>query len=163
MELEWLKKNLSACDVRELRALIDHDNSDLIISRQCALLGLARSTLYYQTTPGRESTLRIMAKINTDIPLRKGFLYLVAIVDLFSRNVLSCKLSNNLDLEFCLEALEMALGCGRKPEVFHSDQGCQFTPSVFVARSLLRVDHRTQNRGVFAAEEIQSGIELRKT
>jgi putative transposase len=70
----------------------------------------------------------------TYIPLQKGFLYLVAIVDLFSRNVLSWKLSNSLDTEFCLDALEMALGDGRKPEVFHSDQGCQFTSSAFVAR-----------------------------
>jgi putative transposase len=70
----------------------------------------------------------------TYIPLQKGFLYLVAIVDLFSRNVLSWQLSNSLDTEFCLDALEMALGDGRKPEVFHSDQGCQFTSSAFVAR-----------------------------
>ena len=70
----------------------------------------------------------------TYIPLQKGFLYLVAIVDLFSRNVLSWKLSNSLDTEFCLEALEMALEGDRKPEIFHSDQGCQFTSSVFVAR-----------------------------
>jgi putative transposase len=70
----------------------------------------------------------------TYIPLQKGFLYLVAIVDLFSRNILSWKLSNSLDTEFCLDALEMALGAGRKPEVFHSDQGCQFTSSDFVAR-----------------------------
>ena len=70
----------------------------------------------------------------TYIPLQKGFLYLVAIVDLFSRNVLSWKLSNSLDTEFCLEALEMALEGDRKPEIFHSDQGCQFTSSDFVAR-----------------------------
>jgi putative transposase len=70
----------------------------------------------------------------TYIPLQKGFLYLVAIVDLFSRNVLSWKLSNSLDTEFCPEALEKALGGGRKPEVFHSDQGCQFTSVDFVAR-----------------------------
>ncbi|MFM7267618.1 MAG: IS3 family transposase [Cyanobium sp.] len=56
----------------------------------------------------------------TYIPLQKGFLYLVAIVDLFSRNVLSWKLSNSLDTEFCLDALEMALGGGRKPEIFLS-------------------------------------------
>jgi len=68
------------------------------------------------------------------IPLKKGFLYLVAIVDLFSRNVLSWKLSNSLDMEFCLQALEMALEGGRKPEIFHSDQGCQFTSGDFVAR-----------------------------
>jgi len=70
----------------------------------------------------------------TYIPLQKGFLYLVAIVDLFSRHVLSWKLSNSLDTEFCLEALEMALEGGRKPEIFHSDQGCQFTSTDFVAR-----------------------------
>ena len=70
----------------------------------------------------------------TYIPLQKGFLYLVAVVDLFSRHVLSWKLSNSLDTEFCLDALEMALSSGHRPEVFHSDQGCQFTSSEFVAR-----------------------------
>jgi putative transposase len=66
----------------------------------------------------------------------------VAVVDLFSRHVYSCgegyayswKLSNSLDTEFCLEALEMALASGRKPQSFHSDQGCQFTSSAFVQR-----------------------------
>ena len=70
----------------------------------------------------------------TYIPLRKGFLYLVAIVDLYSRHVLSWKLSNSLDTEFCLDALEMALASDRKPAIFHSDQGCQFTSSNFLAR-----------------------------
>jgi putative transposase len=70
----------------------------------------------------------------TYIPLQKGLLYLVAIVDLFSGNELSWKLSNSLDTEFCLDALEMALGDGRKPDVFHSNQGCQFTSSAFVTR-----------------------------
>jgi hypothetical protein len=55
-------------------------------------------------------------------------------VDLFSRNVLSWKLSNSLDTEFCLDALEMALEGGRRPEIFHSDQSCQFTSTDFVAR-----------------------------
>jgi putative transposase len=58
----------------------------------------------------------------------------VAIVDLFSRSILSWKLSNSLDTEFCRDALEMALGGGRKPAVFHSDQSCQFTSGAFVAR-----------------------------
>ena len=70
----------------------------------------------------------------TYIPLQKGFLYLVAIVNLFSRNVLSWKLSNSLDTEFCLKAVEMVLEGGRKPETFHSDQGCQFTSTRLVAR-----------------------------
>ncbi|WP_315856428.1 IS3 family transposase [Synechococcus sp. J7-Johnson] len=192
--------------------MVDHDHPDLSVSRQCALLGLPRSTLYYQPTPVRASTLRIMARIDahyledpcsgsrrmvdylardgipisrdrvrnlmrrmglraiyqkprttvpgapserfpclvddstvtavdqvwatdiTYIPMQKGFLYLVAIVDLFSRHVLSWKLSNSLDTEFCLQALEMALEGGRKPQIFHSDQGCQFTSTDFVAR-----------------------------
>ena len=58
----------------------------------------------------------------------------MAIVDLFSRNVLSWKLSNSLDTEFCLDVLEMALAGDRKPEIFHSDQGCQFTSADFVAK-----------------------------
>ena len=70
----------------------------------------------------------------TTIPLQKGFLYLVAIVDLFSRTILSWKLSNSLDTEFCLDALEMALEGGRRPEIFHSDQGCPFTSGNFVTR-----------------------------
>jgi putative transposase len=55
------------------------------------------------------------------IPLRKGFLYLVAIVDLFSRHIISWKLSNSLDTQFCMDALEMALASGNRPEIFHSD------------------------------------------
>jgi putative transposase len=70
----------------------------------------------------------------TYIPLQKGFLYLVSIMDLHSRNMLSWKLSNTLETEFCLEALEMRLSSGRRPEIFHSDQGCQFTSGNFVAR-----------------------------
>ena len=55
-------------------------------------------------------------------------------MDLHSRHVLSWRLTNSLDTEFCLDALEMALSDGRKPEVLHSDQGCQFTSAEFVAR-----------------------------
>lgn len=57
----------------------------------------------------------------TCIPLQKGFFCLVAIVDLFSRIVLSWKLSSGLDTEFCIEVLKMALAGDRKPEIFHSD------------------------------------------
>ena len=58
----------------------------------------------------------------------------MAIVDLFSRHVLSWKLSNSLDTEFCLDALQIASESERKPEIFHSDQVCQFTSGDFVAR-----------------------------
>jgi putative transposase len=66
----------------------------------------------------------------TYIRLRPGFLYLVAIMDWFSRYVLSWRLSNSLDVSFCLEALEEALeqGC---PDIFNTDQGSQFTSNEF--------------------------------
>ena len=58
------QKNLSCSDARELRKLVDHDHPELSISRQCALLGLPRSTLYYRPISVRESTLRIMGRID---------------------------------------------------------------------------------------------------
>ena len=65
MELEWLKKSLSCSDGRELRKLVESDHPELSVSRQCALMGLPRSTLYYRPIPVRESTLRIMELIDT--------------------------------------------------------------------------------------------------
>jgi putative transposase len=66
----------------------------------------------------------------TYIPLSRGFMYLVAIIDWWSRYVLAWQMSTSLDTSFCLEALEMALQFG-KPEIFNTDQGSQFTSSVF--------------------------------
>lgn len=66
----------------------------------------------------------------TYIRLRQGFLYLVAIIDWFSRYVLSWKLSNSLDVSFCMEALKEALGRSC-PRIFNSDQGAQFTSNDF--------------------------------
>jgi len=66
----------------------------------------------------------------TYIRVRDGFLYLTAIMDWHSRYVLSWELSNTLDAAFCVSALETALTKG-KPEVFNSDQGCQFTSGDF--------------------------------
>ena len=64
IELEWLKKSLSCSDARDIRKLVDHDHPKFSVSRQCVLLGLARSTLYYRSIPVREPTLRIMARID---------------------------------------------------------------------------------------------------
>ncbi len=66
----------------------------------------------------------------TYIPMARGFLYLVAIMDWYSRYVVAWNLSNTLDADFCLKALEEALGKGR-PEVFNTDQGSQFTSEGF--------------------------------
>ena len=69
----------------------------------------------------------------TYLPLPKGFMYLVAVMDWFSRYVLSWRLSNTLDSGFCLEALEAALKIGR-PEIFNTDKGTQFTSRDFTGR-----------------------------
>lgn len=63
----------------------------------------------------------------TYIPLARGFLYLVAIMDWSSRKVLAWRLSNTMDVQFCVDALEEALGRHGRPEIFNTDQGSQFT------------------------------------
>ncbi len=70
----------------------------------------------------------------TYIPVQRGFLYLVAIMDWASRYVLAWRLSNTLDAGFCTEALEEALARYGAPEIFNTDQGSQFTSFAFTGR-----------------------------
>lgn len=185
------------------------DHPDLSLRRQCSLLSLARSTLYYQPrgesaenlkfmeiidqqfleTPwygsrqmarhmqreghrcGRHRVRRMMKLMRlvpiyqepktskkhpehkiypyllrdlpitrtnqvwcadiSYIPMRRGFLYLVAIMDWHSRKVLSWRLSNSMDAGFCVEALKEALAGYGTPEIFNTDQGSQFTSTDF--------------------------------
>jgi len=67
----------------------------------------------------------------TYIPMSRGFMYLVAVMDWHSRKVLSWRISNTLDTEFCVEAVEEALARYGGPEIFNTDQGAQFTSSDF--------------------------------
>jgi putative transposase len=67
----------------------------------------------------------------TSVPIGRGFLYLVAILDWASRAVLAWRLSNTMDVAFCLAALEEALARYGKPEIFNTDQGSQFTSGDF--------------------------------
>lgn len=73
----------------------------------------------------------------TYVPLRGGFMYLVAILDWYSRYVLSWRLSNTLDAAFCVDALEAALA-QHQPTIFNTDQGSQFTSAAFTSRLLDR-------------------------
>ena len=194
--------------VEEKRKIIEPQHREISIRRQCELLKLNRSNIYYEPVKVSEETLRIMGRIDeiftespfygsrriregleregfiigrervqtlmqqmglraiyprmnlskkqpdhkiypyllTDIEIRYpnqvwstdityirlkgGFLYLVAILDWYSRYVLSWRLSNSLDVHFCVEALEDALkkGC---PGIFNSDQGSQFASNDF--------------------------------
>lgn len=65
------------------------------------------------------------------VPMAKGFMYLVVILDWHSRRVLAWRLSNTLETDFCLEALDEALRRFGKPEIFNTDQGVQFTCDAF--------------------------------
>ncbi|MCH2195559.1 IS3 family transposase [Kordia sp.] len=67
----------------------------------------------------------------TYIPMRKGFMYLVAIIDLHSRYVLNWSVSNTMDASWCKETLEEAIAIHGKPEIINTDQGSQFTSEVF--------------------------------
>jgi putative transposase len=69
----------------------------------------------------------------TYVPMRHGFMYLTAVIDWFSRYVLSWRLSNTLEGRFCLEALDEALAISR-PEIFNTDQGSQFTADEYTGR-----------------------------
>jgi putative transposase len=195
----------------EQRALIEPGHPDLSIVRQCSLLGLARSSYYYQGAEVSEENLHLMRLLDeqftrtpfygiarmtawlrsqgyavnhkrvarlmhvmgieaiypkphlsrvgeqvqrypyllrnvsiervnqvwstdiTYIRLAHGFLYLVAILDWFSRYVLAWQTSITLDTSFCLDALEQALRLGQ-PEIFNSDQGVQFTSRDWTSR-----------------------------
>jgi len=69
----------------------------------------------------------------TYVPMRRGFMYLTAVIDWYSRYVLSWRLSNTMDVGFCLEALDEALQRGR-PQIFNTDQGSQFTSREYTGR-----------------------------
>jgi putative transposase len=69
----------------------------------------------------------------TYIPMRRGFVYLVAVVDWFSRKVLSWRISNTLTTDFCLDAVREAIHRYGTPEIFNTDQGSQFTSTDFTA------------------------------
>jgi len=74
---------------------------------------------------------QVFAADVTYIPMSKGFVYLVAVIDWYSRKVLSHRVSNTLDTNFCVEALEEAIAVHGAPEIFNTDQGSQFTSEAF--------------------------------
>lgn len=193
------------------RAMIEAGHPQLSVTRQCALVGIGRSTFYRAPTPetaenlalmrlldeqfletpwygsrqmvrhlrrlghaiGRKRVRRLMATMGlapiyqrprttvpypehriypyllrnmvvdrpnqvwcadiTYIPMRRGFLYLVAVMDWATRRVLSWRLSNTMDVEFCIAALAEVLARFGRPEIFDSDQGSQFTSPRFTA------------------------------
>ena len=78
-----------------------------------------------------DRTNQVWAADITYVPIGRGFLYLVAVIDWASRAVLSWRLSNTMDVSFCVDALEDALSRFGKPQIFNTDQGSQFTSMAF--------------------------------
>lgn len=70
----------------------------------------------------------------TYVPMHRGFMYLIAIMDWHSRKVLSWRVSNTMDVDFCLEALDEAIRIHGCPELFNTDQGSQFTSNIFTGK-----------------------------
>ena len=75
--------------------------------------------------------MKVRRSTHPYIPMARGFLYLIAIMDWYSRKVLSWRLSNSMDTTFCLEALTVAIKKFGAPEIFNTDQGSQFTSEEF--------------------------------
>ncbi len=82
----------------------------------------------------------------TYVPMARGFVYLVAIVDRFTRRVLAWRVSILLDAEFCIKALEEALASYGKPAISNSDRGSQFTSTAFHRRPPAREDRHQHGR-----------------
>ena len=85
-----------------------------------------------------ERSNQVWATDITYIPMAKGFAYLVAILDLYSRKVLAWRLSNAMTTDFCVEALQEALTLYGTPEIFNTDQGSQFTAEEFTTPLLAK-------------------------
>ncbi|MFH1503803.1 MAG: IS3 family transposase [Candidatus Omnitrophota bacterium] len=212
VEIDWLKKKLGI-SIEQRKLFIDKENGKISVRRQCELIGVNRSNLYYRCQQkntdyedqlrkaidqqfmkdpcgalkmmkylrrfgykaGEKLIRRLMRSMNllaiypkpklsrkhpqhriypyllkglsiiranqvwctdiTYIQLVKGYCYLVAVMDWYSRYVLSWRVSNTLEADFCVECLEGAISYG-KPEIFNSDQGTQFTSKEFTQKLL---------------------------
>jgi putative transposase len=77
--------------------------------------------------------VKLLRPTHPYIPMARGFVYLVAVVDWFTRRVLSHRVSITMEVGFCVEALEEAIGKHGKPEIFNSDQGSQFISEAFTS------------------------------
>ena len=128
--------------LKQMGYAVGHKRIERLMKRMglqgvCPKRNLSRSDSRHQKYPYLLKGLNIdrpdmvWATDITYIRLRHGFIYLVAIMDWFSRYVLSWRTSNSMDSGFCIEALEDAL-VKKKPEIFNSDQGSQFTSNDFI-------------------------------
>jgi putative transposase len=128
----WLKSQGQRVNRKHIRRLMRMMGLKAIYRRPRTSMPAPGHKIYPYLLSGIKITRpnQVWAADITYIPMARGFLYLVAIIDWYSRYVLSWRLSNTLDAGFCVEALEEALRKG-KPEIFNTDQGSQFTCGTF--------------------------------
>jgi putative transposase len=128
----WLKSQGYRVNRKHVRRLMQIMSLNAIYRRPRTSTPASGHKIYPYLLSGMKITRpnQVWAADITYIPMARGFLYLVAIIDVYSRYVLSWRLSNTLDAGFCAEALEEALKKGR-PEIFNTDQGAQFTSEAF--------------------------------
>ncbi len=128
----WLKSQGQRVNRKRVRRLMQLMGLKAIYRRPRTSKPAPGHKIYPYLLSGMKITRpnQVWAADITYIPMARGFLYLVAIIDWYSRCVLSWRLSNTLDADFCVEALEEALRKGR-PEIFNTDQGTQFTSEAF--------------------------------
>ncbi len=113
------------------------------LMKRMAIEAIYRKPTTSKPTPGHKIYPYLLRKLQIDrpnqvwatdityIPMARGFVYLTAVVDWFSRRVLSWRVSITMEAEFCIEALEEALAKHGRPDIFNTDQGSQFTSAEF--------------------------------
>jgi len=128
----WLKSQGHRVNRKRVRRLMQIMGLKAIYRRPRTSQPAPGHKIYPYLLGGMKITLpnQVWAADITYIPMARGFLYLVAIIDWYSRYVLSWRLSNTLDTGFCVDALQEALKKG-KPDIFNTDQGAQFTSEAF--------------------------------
>lgn len=135
----WLRSQGAAVNHKRVRRLLRLMGLEAIYQRPRLSVAMPGHRLYPYLLRGVrvERVNQVWSSDITYVRLRDGFVYLVAVLDWFSRYVLSWEVSVTLDSEFCVSALRQALALGA-PEVFNSDQGAQFTSAVFTECLLAR-------------------------
>jgi putative transposase len=131
----WLRQQGHQVNPKRVRRLLQLMGLEALYPKPRLSLSGDEERRYPYLLRGRPITA-VNDVLSTDITyvrMQHGFLYLVAVLDWYSRYVLAWELSNTLDTRFCLEALETALRHGQ-PRIFNTDQGVQFTSAVYTSR-----------------------------
>jgi putative transposase len=130
-----LERSGEAVNRKRVQRLMAQMGLEAIFPRPRTTIPASDARVYPYLLRDRELTHvnEVWSSDITYVPMRHGFMYLTAVIDWFSRYVLSWRLSNTLEGRFCLEALDEALTTGR-PEIFNTDLGSQFTAQEYTSR-----------------------------